>query len=145
MPPPPPTPPPTGSTTTRLIKVITRRASFRSSFSQLDGQDSSVDESDCPTTPKEDQWEQNVTMVEEHSRIDAAANIANPEGAPVPGKGCCSGKVAEEEDNCHPRLTGVAPPLRNLNHHPTTQLRSKRLWGSKRPQRSTPPIATPDH
>ena len=109
-PPPPPPPPPTGPATTRSIKVVTRRASFRSSFSQLDGQDSSVDESDCPTTPKEDQWEQNVTMVEEHSRIDAAANIANPEAAPVPGKGCCSGKVAEEEDNCPPRLTGVAPP-----------------------------------
>ena len=86
-PPPPPPPPPTGPATTRSIKVVTRRASFRSSFSQLDGQDSSVDESDCPTTPKEKQWEQNVTMVDEHSRMDAAANIV-----------CCSGKVAEEEE-----------------------------------------------
>ena len=49
-------------------------------FSQLDGQGGSVDESDCPTTPKEKQWEQNVTMVDEHSRIDAAANIVKPEG-----------------------------------------------------------------
>ena len=62
-----------------------------------------MDESDCPTTPKEKQWEQNVTMVDEHSRIDAAANIVKPEGESVivptvvPGKGCCSGKVAEEE------------------------------------------------
>ena len=46
-----------------------------------------MDESDCPTTPKEKQWEQNVTMVDEHSRMDAAANIV-----------CCSGKVAEEEE-----------------------------------------------
>ena len=45
-----------------------------------------MDESDCPSTPKEDQLEQNVTMVEEHSRIDAAANLANPEGASVPGR-----------------------------------------------------------
>ena len=45
-----------------------------------------MDESDCPSTPKEDQLEQNVTMGEEHSRIDAAANIANPEGASVPGR-----------------------------------------------------------
>ena len=57
-----------------------------------------MDESDCPTTPKEDQWEQNMTMVEEHSRIDAAANIINPEGESAPGKGCCSGKVAKEEE-----------------------------------------------
>ena len=35
--PPPPPPLPTGPATTRLIKVVTRRASFRSSFSQLDG------------------------------------------------------------------------------------------------------------
>ena len=35
----PPPLPPTGPTTTRLIKVVTRQASFRSSFSQLDGQD----------------------------------------------------------------------------------------------------------
>ena len=56
-----------------------------------------MDESDCPTTPKEKQWEQNVTMVEEHSRIDTAANIVKLEGASFPGKGCCSGKVAEEE------------------------------------------------
>ena len=73
MPPPPPLLPPTGPAMTRLIKVVTRRTSFRPSFFQLDGQDSSIDESDCPTTPKEDQWEQNVIMMEEHSRIDAAA------------------------------------------------------------------------
>ena len=47
IPTPPPKPPPTGPTSTRLIKVVTRRTSFRSSFSQLDGQDSSVDESAC--------------------------------------------------------------------------------------------------
>ena len=57
-----------------------------------------MDESDCPTTPKEKQWEQNVTTVDEHSRIDAAANIINPEGESAPGKGCCSGKVAKEEE-----------------------------------------------
>ena len=76
---------------------------FRSSFSQLHGQDGSVDESDCPTTPKEKQWEQNVTMVDEYSSIDATANIVKPEEESVigpmvlPGKGCCSGKVAEEK------------------------------------------------
>ena len=62
-----------------------------------------MDKSDCPTTPKEKRWEQNVTMVDEYSSIDAAANIVKPEGESVigpmvaPGKGCCSGKVAEEE------------------------------------------------
>ena len=50
MPPPAPPPPPTGPTTTRLVKVVTRRASYRSSFSQLDGQDNSVDDSDCSAT-----------------------------------------------------------------------------------------------
>ena len=76
---------------------------FRSSFSQLHGQDGSVDESDCPTTPKEKQWEQNVTMVDEYSSIDATANIVKPEEESVigpmvlPGKGCCSGKMAEEK------------------------------------------------
>ena len=71
-----------------MIKVVTRRASFRSSFSQLDGQDGSVDKSDCPTTPKEKRWERNMTMVDEHSRIDAAANIAELEGESVPlGRG----------------------------------------------------------
>ena len=39
-----------------------------------------------------------MTIVDEHSRIDAAANIVKPEGESVPGKGCCSGKVAEEEE-----------------------------------------------
>ena len=47
MPPPAPPPPPSGPTTTRLIKVVTRQTSHRSSFSQLDGQDNSVDDSDC--------------------------------------------------------------------------------------------------
>ena len=37
----------------RPIKVVTRRTSFRSSFSQLDGQDGSMDKRDCPTTPNE--------------------------------------------------------------------------------------------
>ena len=46
----PPPPPPTGPTTTRLVKVVTRRASYRSSFSQLDGQDNSLDDSDCSAT-----------------------------------------------------------------------------------------------
>ena len=50
MPPPTPPPPPTGPTTTRLIKAVSRRTSYRSSFSQLDGQDNSVDENDCSTT-----------------------------------------------------------------------------------------------
>ena len=63
-----------------------------------------MDESDCPTTPKEKQWEQNVTMVDEYSSIDATANIVKPEEESVigpmvlPGKGCCSGKVAEKEE-----------------------------------------------
>ena len=57
-----------------------------------------MDESDCPTTPKEKRWERNVTMVDEHSRIDAAANIVKLEVESVPGKGSCSGKVAEEEE-----------------------------------------------
>ena len=35
----PPPPPPTGPATTRLIKVVRRQARFRSSFSQLHGQD----------------------------------------------------------------------------------------------------------
>ena len=78
-----------------------------------------MDESDCPTTPKEKQWEQNVTMVEEHSRIDTAANIVKPEGASFPGKGCCTGKVAEEEEPliATPASLESPPPLRNLNHH----------------------------
>ena len=38
-----------------------------------------MDENDCPTTPKEKQWEQNVTMVGEYSRIEVAANIVKPE------------------------------------------------------------------
>ena len=37
-------------------------------------------------------------MVDEQSRIDAAANIVKPEGESVPGNGSCSGKVAEEEE-----------------------------------------------
>ena len=37
-------------------------------------------------------------MVDKHSRIDAAANNVKPEGGSVPGKGCCSGKVAEKEE-----------------------------------------------
>ena len=41
-----PPPPPTGPTTTRLIKVVTKRTSHWSSFSQLDGQDNSVDDSE---------------------------------------------------------------------------------------------------
>ena len=55
MPPPTPPPPPTGPTTTRLIKAVSRRTSYRSSFSQLDGQDSSVNESDCSATVAD--WE----------------------------------------------------------------------------------------
>ena len=50
IPPPAPPLPPSGPTTTRLIKVVTRRTSHRSSFSQLDGQDNSVDDSDCSAT-----------------------------------------------------------------------------------------------
>ena len=63
-----------------------------------------MDESDCPTTPKEKQWEQNVTMVGKYSRIEVAANIVKPEEESVtmptviPGKGCCGDKVAEEEE-----------------------------------------------
>ena len=55
-------------------------------------------------TPKEKQWEQNVTMVDEYSRIEVAASIVKSEGESVtmptviPGKGCCGGKVAEEEE-----------------------------------------------
>ena len=51
-----------------------------------------MDESDCPTTPKEKQWEQNVTMVEEHSRIDAAAKHAAEELSES-GTRTCSGTV----------------------------------------------------
>ena len=42
-------------------------------------------------------------MVDEYSSIDATANIVKPEEESVigpmvvPGKGCCSGKVAEEK------------------------------------------------
>ena len=55
-------------------------------------------------TPKEKQWEQNVTMVDEYSRIEVAASIVKSEGESVtmptviPGKGCCGDKVAEEEE-----------------------------------------------
>ena len=44
-----------------------------------------------------------MTIVDEYSSIDAAANIVKPEDESVigpmvlSGKGCCSGKVAEEE------------------------------------------------
>ena len=48
MPPPAPPPPPLGPT--RLIKVVPRRTSHRSSFSQVDGQDNSVGDSDCSAT-----------------------------------------------------------------------------------------------
>ena len=82
-----------------------------------------MDESDCPTTSKEKQWEQNVTMVGEYSRIEVAANIVKPEEefvtmpTVIPGKGCCGDKVAEEEE---PVIVTPAslelPPLRNLNH-----------------------------
>ena len=41
MPSPAPPPPPFGPTSTRLIKVVPRRTSHRSSFSQVDGQDNS--------------------------------------------------------------------------------------------------------
>ena len=48
---PAPPPPPLGPTSTRLIKVVPRRTSHRSSFSQVDGQDNnSVDDSDCSST-----------------------------------------------------------------------------------------------
>ena len=50
MPPPAPPPPPFGPTSTRLIKVVPRRTSHRSSFSQVDGQDNSLDDSDCSAT-----------------------------------------------------------------------------------------------
>ena len=50
MPPPAPPPPPFGPTSTRLIKVVPRRTSHRSSFSQVDGQDNSVGDNDCSAT-----------------------------------------------------------------------------------------------
>ena len=54
MPPPAPPLPPFGPMTTQLIKVVPRQTSHRSSFSQLDGQDNSVDnsldDSDCSAT-----------------------------------------------------------------------------------------------
>ena len=45
-----------------------------------------------------------MTIVDEYSSIDAAANIVKPEDESVigpmvlSGKGCCSGKVAEKEE-----------------------------------------------
>ena len=81
-----------------------------------------MDESDCPATPKEKQWEQNVTMVEEHSRIDAAANIVKPKVESVPGKGCCSGEVAKEEEPVIATSASLeSSPLQNLNHLPPTK------------------------
>ena len=51
MPPPAPPPPPFGPTSTRLIKVVPRRTSHRSSFSQVDGQDDNgMGDSDCSET-----------------------------------------------------------------------------------------------
>ena len=46
----------------RVIRVVERRASFRSSFSQLDGNDSSVLESDCPSTQSLEQREDDETI-----------------------------------------------------------------------------------
>ena len=70
----PPPPPPTGPTTTRLIKVVTRRASLQSSFSQLDGQDSSVDESDCSATVAD----------EKDPLIATSASLQSPPPPPPP-------------------------------------------------------------
>ena len=62
-------------------------------------------------------------MLDGYSRIEAAANIVKPEGESVivptvvPGKGCCGGKVAEEEQPV--TVTSALlelTPLRNLNH-----------------------------
>ena len=50
MPPPAPPTPPFGPTSTRLIKVVPRRTSHCSSFSQVDGQDNSMGDSDCSET-----------------------------------------------------------------------------------------------
>ena len=38
-----------------------------------------MDGSDCPTTPREGQWEQNETIVDGHSRREPAASIVKPE------------------------------------------------------------------
>ena len=90
MPPPAPPPPPTGPTTTRLVKVVTRRASYRSSFSQLDGQDNSVDDSDCSATVADED--------------DPTPLIATPSTRARPRKTqreACTRRVSKE-----PRLAG---------------------------------------
>ena len=60
-------------------------------------------------------------MVDKHSRIDAAANNVKPEGGSVPGKGCCSGKVAEEEKPVIGTSTSLesSPPLKPQPPPPT--------------------------